>query len=519
MTMAKTEMTWVAVLAEMGCYDFLDPVVSQAVDEAIRLNPDAAPLVSDDAQSDLRSMCLSRLGLVYERPILQLAIKRAGLSGLILLNTKDEARTQMMRRIARGVHEELADGNASLRARLPNAADYERAVADNFTEATAEFLERLLIKRDEVSQKLLGGRPVTRITGISANGAHPHCRGRMVMRIETDAGQFYYKPHDCRLDALYLELTGAWFSDCARTAELVLGDGYAFVELLAPQELSREEDLRTYWRNFGCLAALFYGLGSRDMKQDNVMCCGLRPAALDLEALLAGDIAVDASVTMGIVAFEDIPADLIEDSVFTTSILPIRASRNTVSPLVADNASGTCLPRLHGVRRTVQGFEQDFSEGFEDGYRRLARHRNEVLAVLQRYGDATCRQILLNTWPYSKTRALLFSPQAMADWDKHDEVLEALNAQYGMYPAELRREVAAPDAAALEVGDIPYYCSHAVARTLYSGEGHAVGEFLARSALEVATHRLERLSEDELRFELDLIRRCLATDSSSGSRL
>ena len=45
---------------------------------------------------------------------------------------------------------------------------------------------------------------------------------------------------------------------------------------------------------------------------------------------------------------------------------------------------------------------------------------------------------------------------------------------------------------------------------LFAGDGRPLGELLARSPLEVTAARLERLSEEELRFELDLIGRSFA---------
>ena len=512
---AHTKLTWADALADVGCYGFLEPVASQALDVALELCPGARSLLGNGACEDLRDICQARLGIIYERPLIKLAIGRLGFADKLSIDAGGEAGADAMRHIAEAVRDEVAaDAGASLCDCLPQAAGYGRAVADNFSKAMAELLGRLLIRRDDVSRNLLGGRPITRVTGISASGADPHRHGRMVMRIETDAGEYYYKPHDCGLDTLYLELVDTWFSDCVRAARLVPGDGYAFVERLVPEELSSEEELRSYWRNLGCLTALFHGLGSRDMTQDNIMCCGVRPAVLDLETLITGEMRFDRPSP----ADEAGGADLAE-TVACASVLPQRIGGTLVSPLVADNGSGTCLPRLDGEPRTVEGFERGFSEGFEEGYRRLMRHRGEVLDALGRHADATCRQILLNTWAYVRTRALLFSPEAMSDTARRDEVLTGINAAYDAFSRELRQAVFDTDASALLEGDIPYYCSCASSRTLCAGDGQIMGAFLERSALEVASIRLRRLSEEDLRFELGLIRARLESAVVSGGRL
>ena len=375
--------------------------------------------------------------------------------------------------------------------------------------AKAEFLERLRLRADDISHELLEGRPITRIVSVSTQGADPHRHGRRVMCVETDAGSFMYKPHDCGLDALFLELVGRWYADCARAPKLVLGDGYAFVERLVPEGLADNGNLRTYWRNFGCLGALFCGLASRDMTQDNIMCCGTRPAPLDLETLLTGEIRLSAGT-----GEEDAPMSYL----LRTAVLPMRVGGKLVSPLVADNTAGTCLPRVAGESRTVRGFERDFTEGFEAGYRHLMSHRDEVLAMLECHGDAVCRQILLNTWAYDRARTILLLPSVMLSPARKARVLAELKACYRPFTAELADAVAPFDVAALEEGDIPYYYARANSRTLFAGDGDAVGELLVKSPLELARTRLARLSEDDLQFELDTIHEYLTNGEALGDR-
>ena len=515
----QAKVTWASALAEAGCLAFLEATASQAVDRALALCPEAEALLGDGALDDLRRLCLSRLADVYERPLVQLALRGAGLAESLSLQMGGEGRAHAMHTLAEGVRDELAAGaDEALRERLTLAPAYELAIARNFSKATSEFLARLLHHRGDVSAALLGGRPITRVEGVSAKGADPHRQGRLVMRVDTDAGSFFYKPHDCRVDGLYGELIGTWQPGCARAAALVQGEGFAFVERLVPREPAGEEGLRLYWGNLGRLTALLHGLGSRDITCDNLMCCGELPAVLDLETLLVGEVRFDGEMPVGDPAAGGLSARELADSAACTAVLPLRVGGRIVSPLVADNASGTCLPRMGGVPVTVRGFERDFSGGFEEGYRHLMGHRDEVLELLGRHGEAVCRQILLNTQAYAQARGLLFGPQALHDPSRRDAVLAELNEGYDVFPAELRRAVAEPDAAALAEGDIPYYCSRVGSRILFAGDDRPLGELLARSPLEVAASRLARLSEDELRLELDLIGRCLAAVPSKGGR-
>lgn len=513
--MVDRDITWTSALADAGCFDFLLTVAANAVSKALCLCPEAEALLGDDACSDMRELCLVRLREIYERSLTLCAVKRVSLGQSIAAAAGGEARNAVMRSIADDVCKEvMSDAGASLRERHPLALEYERAIICNFVDFISEFLGRLSRHREGISIRLLGGKPVTRLLGISTSGADPHRHGRMVMRVTTDAGEFFYKPHDCGLDALYLELVKTWFPSNARAASLVSEDGYAFVEKLVPAELSGEDELRTYWRNLGALTALFHALGSRDMTMDNIMCCGGRPAALDLETLITGKLPLVDDASVQEAAEWGIPADMVEPSAICTAILPKSYGGRFFSPLLADNRSGTCLPRACGKSHTVRGYEGDFELGFEEGYRRLVRHRGDVLATLRRHKDAVCRQLILNTWAYAKTRSQLFGPRAMSDPGLRDKVLREHRGKYSSFDPNLVERVAEPDVKALLEGDIPYYCSRAGSRALYANEDDpALGDLLERSALEVAAGRIENLSEDDLSFELGVIRSSL---SASG---
>ena len=517
--MQQNETTWADVLAEAGCYGFLAPAAAGAVGGALARCPEAATLLDAAARSDLRRIVEGRLGSVYERALVKLALGRRGLSASLALSAGGGVRTDMMRRIAMDASAEVAaDGGASLRAGLPFVREYVQAIAANCTGAISELIRRLVRMQGEVSAQLLGERHITRVMGISARGADPHRHGRMVLRIDTDAGSFFYKPHECSLDGLYDEIAGCLFARSCRAAQVVPGDGFAFVECLLPEEPTGEEGLRAYWRNLGRLAALFHGLGSRDMTQDNIMCCGQLPAVLDLETLLTGEVDFDETAFGRGGASGSASAHDLADSVACTGVLPMQLGGRYVSPLVADNALGTCLPHLHGEPHTVRGFEQDFRAGFEEGYRHLMRHSDDLREVLHSHADAVCRLVLLNTRAYARCRSLLFSPGALRDPVQREKVLAGLGAEYAVFSNDVREAVAEHDAAALMEGDIPYYWSRAGSRMLFAGDGSALGELLVRSALEAAEARLARLSDAELRFELSLIDRYLAAWGDSEDR-
>ena len=518
--MAQGSMNWKQALAQAGCYDFLLPRARAAAEEAVSrsLPLGDTDFVGDEARESFAQVCLSRLRTIHEMPLVRLALQRLRAKGNLGSSLFGGSSAEDMLAVAGEVRAELlACGGASLYAELPQLEAGCEAVLRNCTDALAELLERLLAQREEVSTRLLGGRPITRLLGVFGSGGDPHRHGRIVLRVATDAGAFFYKPHDCSLDVLFEELTEGLFQDSVRAARIVPGAGYAFVEELAPVALVGEDELAAYWRALGRATALFHALGSRDMTYDNLMCCGMRPGVLDLETLLTGEMALVRDMDLRPNLPEDAPESDLGTSAICTAVLPVKVGAQWVSPLLVDNRAGTCLPRVDGVARTVAGFEDEFVAGFEEGYQRLVAHAGEVRALLERHGSATCRQILLNTQAYTQAVGRVFSPGALADEQQRAAVLRDLAAGYCAFAGPVGDAVAPHDAAALAEADVPYYCSRMDSRELFAndadGSGAPLGQLLARSALEVAQARLANLGEDDLRYEVELIRSCLGAVS------
>lgn len=534
--MAQSDMTWGELFRQESCFDFLLPVAEAAAKEVASLCPDAASLCPDAAslldEGAIRSMgdvCLRRLEVLYERPILRLVILEARSDSLAPIMGGAGPDAPHVRAAATRVGERLvSDGGAALRSDIPLATASERSIVRNFVESTAEMLQRLLRFRGEVSDKLLGGQPITRVLEISQSGSDLHRHGRAVTRILSDAGAFYYKPHDCSLDLLMHDLSDALLPGAVRVARVVPGEGFAFVEELVPEEPEGEEGLREYWRNLGRVTALFHGLGSRDMTCDNLMCCGDRPAVLDVETLLVGDFDRVGAIPLDEEPPRFAPVGEYEGSVLCTGVLASSARQARVmSPLFADPGHGGCLPRVGGEARTVEGFEEDFLDGFIVSHRNLTNRRDEALGLIRRYENATCRHILLNTWAYDNARMRLFSPGALsdsADGEKaRQEVRDQLRSAYGIFPDGLGTRAVELDMAALAEGDIPYYCTRLGGREVFADSisEEPLGSFLMRSPLENAEARLGRLSERELRFEEcfigSLIKAAVVGQTGAGS--
>ena len=493
-------MDWSTILRDAACFDFLLPRAVVAADEVLYRCPFAGDLTGVGVCGELTGLCMNRLRPLYERPLLHAVLQRMSQGNNLPASAGDLDPIAFRAAVDAVRQDMLDDGGSALKSSAPLAPAYEDAIVRNFVDALSEMLVRLDRERERVSLQLLGGKPLGLMRGISDLGGETHCHGRSVLRIEFESGVFYDKPRPWGLDALLEELIDCWFPGCAVMPRFVRGDGCSFVSELALPSSLDEAQLSEYWYHLGALAALFHGLGSRDMTEDNVVCAGTRPAVVDAETLVAAAVVRRAGDCEGL-----------QPSALNSSVLPWPDDEARRSPLTTDNANGTCLPRVDGATRTVAGFERDFMDGFVEGYRRLMKARRDIGELLDQARDVRSRKVLLNTTAYVRARADLFSASGLTDGSRQKRVMRWRWDRYDGPSADLRLELARADVAALSEGDLPDYSSQVGGLALHGADsGVEFDGALETSALELARNRLSMLSEAELRYELDVIEGALS---------
>lgn len=495
------------ILWSSGCLDFVREGAEQAAAELERLRPEAFAMLSEDARESLRKSYCERFEILYYQALtedVREQMSRFDPVHSIIVSRKsiEPARKAAEALKARcGVSE-------SLHERYPLLEEYEARMRENYIESYLDFFDALTAKKDEIGLRLLDGGRFARIEKLSAGGADLHRHGRSVMGVWTDAGTVYYKPHDCGLDALYHEIVKRWFADCTVAADVVEGDGFAFVTCLKQAPVKSEKGLSDYFRNFGILTALFHGLGSCDMHQENVMACAHRPSAIDIETLI---VPARRGPAKG-VPQQPQAADML-DSVIRIGILPRRMYRMPLmSPLYTTSDSVVSLPEYDGKRFTVEGYEHQFLEGFQEGYRRFRSVREDVERLFEARKDATVRCLLQNTSYYDQIRRILVRPEYLSNESEREKVFHRLCVPYEQSGTEINREIVNYERSCLLQMDIPYFCASLDGLEL-CGETTAQivsPGYFRSSAMETVKQRLHQLSVAEQHYEEGVIRDAFA---------
>lgn len=507
--------SWITAAARNDCFAFLKSDSKEAVREVLASVPEAAVILSDAALNDLEDDYISRIGSFYGTIVFNTArsyVRDTDLQEFLTLsgNNKDAIDEAFIK-----LREELlSDGGKAMRDKYCLAADHEATLRALFVSVKTEFLKRLVADREDISDRLLNGRRITKITGLSSDGADSHRHGRTVIGVTSDAGTFFYKPHNCSLDAFYHEVTEAWFSDCTKAPAVLDRGDHAFVSALEHSEVKDRGGISRYWFNFGCLTALFHGLGSADMHRENVMSCGEFPCAVDLETVLSFSVAHGGPDKTDSRRFGSgyAPADDFRYTAFSTGVLPFRLHIGGItSPLYSDPESGHCLPVFEGEAFTVSGYEEVFIDGFREGYSRMLSHRGEIMPLLMKYPCSTLRMVIRNTMYYAIMRTKLSLPEALSDSARRDELLSGLRVPFEFNGKAADETIVKYEAGCLLEGDFPYYCTGIDTLSLCGEDtGHVIREeYLSETAAETLRKRLDHLSEEEEMLEEDLLRTIL----------
>ena len=227
--------------------------------------------------------------------------------------------------------------------------------------------ERYELCRREIAEWFFEGRDPGDIIKTLETGDR-HLQGEAVSRLDTAGGEaLYYKPRDCRTSELLGDVNELLFGR-RLVPDQVTEQGFAFQKKEERRIPKTEEEKVSFYTWMGRLTAVFYALGSVDMHGGNVLCCGGLPVVADTETLLfpkgkgvsgAGEFSVD---------YGEVFPDY-RTSVGECMVLPRFYAFIQRSPL------------LPGEGCSVEGHEDGFLFGFEEGYRRICKNREGISRI------------------------------------------------------------------------------------------------------------------------------------------
>ncbi len=335
-------------------------------------------------------------------------------------------------------------------------------------EIIIEIAARLESDANKISEQLLGGKPLTKVSCIKLGLSDPHLNGRSVTILEfANSAKIVYKPRSLAIDLAYAKLIEWWNSITPnvtlKCAAVISREDYGWAEYVVASDCQDREDVAEYYRRQGAHTALFHFLQSSDFHGDNFIAAGEFPVPIDLECLMTSTQAQKPLST------SNVPVEFRPPSLIGTGMLPMwkpgkdgqvcsvncgiagQASRPTTETvavwkgietdkltLVFEQKSvledrSPCLPRLHGIAIGPETFLDELNLGFTIVYNAMISHREQLLdpnGPLRYFRGVRTRALLRTTSEYAFLLAWSTSPDHLTSGAAHDLSFELL-ATYG----------------------------------------------------------------------------------------
>lgn len=388
---------------------------------------------------------------------------------------------------------------AYLQQRLPSLVKLLKDNAEQYNEVIRELLARLDQAYEDITETLFGGRKFMCLRGVNADSGDVHNHGRSTMVLSTDAGKLVYKPHDVGIDQFCFRLFASFFSDVMRAPAVCAYDGYGFTEYVENRPAETESDARAYMHNLGGFCAVVQMMGSSDLHHNNVLCDGTYPVIIDYEVIATPG----RNFKVNSLAWD------LDHSLLYSSLLSQRRGEIDLSILFGTDEESRSAPVIDGRRRCVMDYPDAFFEGFRKIYLRCMERREELRTFMNGLKGISIRHLYRSTGTYASLLDKILEPGWIEDKGLKEELDKMLSLALKRSGSDADHDVTEAERESLLRGDIPYLYMKADECDLYA-EGRVVyPDFFPGSCLDHILSRLDCLSEADMRFETELLKKAM----------
>ena len=417
-------------------------------------------------------------------------------------------------------------------------------------DATREFIDRLAADLPAIRRELTNAAASAKVVDIKSSVSDPHNGGRCVSIVAfADGTHVVYKPKDLRLDVAWREMVERLNSAGApinlKTARALSRTGYGWTEFIDHIGCADARDCEAFFRRAGAWLALLHCFVATDIHQENMIAVGDHPVPIDLETILQPSAEEHKIGAPEAEAF-DAATEIVGNSVMTVGLLPAygRSVDNNVfamggmtaewgarivikwqhlntdamrpAKIEEPGAATPNLPHVNGRYAKLSDHVESFIDGFADYADFLMRQVRDTdpQALLKDFAGLTVRKVVRPTrFYYMLLRRLkdhrnmadgaIWSAQAdfmarLADWDKATDPIWPLQRA---------------ERAALVSLDVPYFVTPSDGSAISSLGGGICAMTAAAPGLERARARLQTLDQNEIGWQIEVIRENLNQQS------
>ncbi|WP_115121540.1 type 2 lanthipeptide synthetase LanM family protein [Synechococcus sp. UW105] len=455
----------------------------------------------------------------------------------------------------RFIHRHRKDGLEHLLEEFPELGRFVGTVVILWLQSSTEMLERICDDRD-VLERLFSIPMTHSLLAVQQGLSDPHRGGRAVAVLsfgsEMKAEQkVVYKPKDMGVDSAYqsllTDLNRHSILAPLRTLTIHNADGYGYMEYVPHLLVKDDIEMERFYVNAGRLTAVLHLLGCTDCHHENLIACGDQILLIDTETLLEADVPDHVSETKENQqeAQQSTLAKRFQSSVLRSGLMPqwmflggaktaVDISALGMSPAkeatylahgwLGLNSDGmmpgrvsktseipTSLPVGVGSDNPFKRFITPFCTGFQDQSDSLIKMRHSWLASdgpLELFAGLRRRIVLRATRVYFTIQRQQLEPAALRSPLVQSLKIEQLARSFLLSESKpLHWPVFCAEREQMQQLDIPFFTHVIDGDSLdLNQSGETLSDFIKTSGLSAARDRLLNLNQEEISFQLRLIR-------------
>ncbi|MFN6486737.1 MULTISPECIES: type 2 lanthipeptide synthetase LanM family protein [unclassified Nostoc] len=442
------------------------------------------------------------------------------------------------------LHTHLQDGFLSLFEKYSVLGRLVATTIDFWIESTSELLNRLVSDWLAIQQHFSPNQPLNKVVDIALGLSDNHKRGRTVAILTFDTGlKLVYKPKGIGLEVAFGNLL-KWCNQhgidlALKFPEVLNYSTHGWAEYIESLSCNTEDEIRRFYQRSGMLMCLIHALKGKDCHYENLIASGEYPVLIDMETLLHPEIKTSESIQI-----DPSPqiTQKLADSVLSTALLPMKEilvannflsidmsglgklEEQTVPSLIWKdiNTDGMTMdyeaisfipkanvPTLNGVPVAPKQFIDEIVTGFEQMYRWLMLHQEQLLSKdspLIQFADQECRLLFRNTRIYDAILANSCQPDLMEVGIARSVGLDVLSR--GFLTTSNKPDfwpILEAEKQDMEQLDIPMLMANTSSLHLNLGNGTIIPDLFEKSSFEQVLFRIQSLDETDLIFQSQVI--------------
>jgi len=413
---------------------------------------------------------------------------------------------------------------------------------DQWTHLYAEFLERLQTDLHEIQDTFSQGE-LGDVVDLHPGLSDPHCNGRTVITIIFESGtKIIYKPKAMGLEAEYFNfvewLNGQEIKIDFKAPRVINKGSYGWVEFVEHSPMQNDDQAKRYFTRAGMLLCLVYVFDGIDFHQENVIACGEYPVPIDLETFFHHRVSIPDDVLELISA----ASKLINDSVLRTHFLPqlykIKDKFLDITGMGSIPGQDVSIETLRwtGINSDAMEYSlelltpptsknvatidkcplapEDYKEEVIEGFREMYQHLMNLGKNLFRHNELmlnlfqnTCRFVFRSTAFYASILRKTTHPDYQRDGVDFSIQLDILSRPFASLDEKsIFWDLVREEEKSLWRMDIPKFTPAGDCDSLYLEHGDKVQGCFLKSPLEYVQEKIHRLCDDDLNWQLRLIR-------------